>query len=260
MELEEEDDKWIERPLETPSSLSLGNIRQREIRKAWSFLPIFRYWTMGYNQTALSRCFDLIPADIGFLLQKILEKVEEDMTNRIMHLKEVTRMCKQSSTEMNSDEVYHISEQSLWDGDETCPHMTIRYDPVSQHRKNVQVNKKMANIVGVHIEEYLARYAAYDIGIPMPFEDFICIMMDDVLSIPVNKKEIYHRLIATSGCNQAALVVSTVVKTFNAAGEITQAARLKTFAADSIRTKPDIPAVFGMTGATNVQGGQPRGV
>ena len=162
----------------------------------------------------------MIPADIGFLLQRILAKVEDEMVNRIMHLKVLEGLCTRSSTEL--DDVGLISEQSLWDGDETCPHMAIRYDPATQQRTNVHVNKKLANLVGLHIEEFLSRFAAYDFGIPMPLEDFLYIMIDDVLHAPVNKKETYHRLLASNCTHQGVLVVATSIKTFNSTGETTQ--------------------------------------
>jgi hypothetical protein len=217
------EEEWIEHPITAQNYLSLDTIGQCNIRKDWSFLPIIRFWTMGYNQTTLSRWFDMIPPDIGFLLKRILAQVEDEMVSRIMHLKVLEGLCSRSAKVW--DDVGLIAEppeQSVWDGDETCPHLTIRYDPVTQERTNIHVNRKLSNLVGLHIEEFLSRFAAYDFGIPMPPEDFLYIMIDDMLNIPVSKKEIYHRLLATNGNHQGMLVVVTIIKTFNAAGEITQ--------------------------------------
>ena len=163
----------------------------------------------------------MIPADIGLLLKKILAKVEDEMVSRIMHLKVLAGLCARSATDCDWDDAGLTTEQSLWDGDETCPHMTVRYDPVTQQRTNIHVNRELSNLVGLHIEELLSRLAAYDFGIPMPLEDFLYIMIDDILSIPVNKKEIYHRLLENNRNHQGTLVVVTI-KTFSAAGEITQ--------------------------------------
>jgi hypothetical protein len=215
----------IERPMAAQTKVRLDAFEKCDIRKDWSFLPIRRFWTIGYNQTALSRWFDMIPADIGFLLKRLVARVEDEMLSRIMHLKVIESLRTRASTDL--DDARLITERGFWDCDETCPHIAIRYDSVTQQRTDIHVNKKLANLVGFHIEEYLSRLAAYDMGIPVPLEDFLYIVIDEILTIPVNKKEMYLRLLSSKCSQQGVLVVITNMKTFNAAGEITQVRYLR---------------------------------
>jgi hypothetical protein len=219
------EDESIERPMPAKTKMRLETFAKCEIRKDWSFLPIRRFWTIGYNQTALSQWFDMIPADIGFLLRRLAARVEDEMLSRIMHLKAIEGLRTRAATDL--DDAGLISWQDFWDCDETCPHIAIRYDPVTQQRTNIYANKKLASLVGYHIEEYLSRFAAYDMEIPVPLEDFLYVVIDEILSIPVIKKEMYLRLVS-SKCNQkGVLVVITNKKTFNAAGEIIQVQYLR---------------------------------
>jgi hypothetical protein len=219
-QMEECKEESIERPMAVKTKVRLDTFAKCDIRKDWSYLPIRRFWTIGYNQTALSRWFEMIPADIGFLLQRLIARVEDEMLSRIMHLKFIEGLRTRASTDL--DDAGLITEQGFWDGDETCPHFAIRYDPVTQQRTNIYANKKLASLVGFHIEEYLSRLAAYDMEIPVPLEDFLYIVIDEILSIPVNKKELYLRLLSRKCSQQGILVVITNMKTFNSAGEITQ--------------------------------------
>jgi hypothetical protein len=215
-----EDVERIERPIPTQTNVRLEILSNCTIQRAWSFLPIRRFWTAGYNQIALSRWFDMIPADISILLQRILARVEEEMLSRIMHLKVLDGLRTQASKDR--DDVMLVSEQSIWDGDETCPHMAIQFDPVTQQSTNIYANHKLTDLLGLHIEEFLSRSAAQDLGIPVPPEDFLYFIIDDILNIPINKKETYHRVLSSSCSKQGTLAVMTMIKTFNAVGEITQ--------------------------------------
>jgi hypothetical protein len=213
------EDFVIERPLSTNQLMQFEseiNIQDFDkLRADWSHLPMLRLWSHGFNKVDLLSWFSSFPPELVSILERSLSIVHHALVSRISHLE--TFMCK-LSTKAEPDAV---DMEMLWCERAPLAALRVCYDPVTQARTGISINKVHAHLIQMHPEEYLARVAQHDMSFPMPAVDFLCMVLDDMLHISDDKMERYTRYSKNvNGERRAILMFTSKVRRYNSIGQV----------------------------------------
>jgi hypothetical protein len=218
----------IERPLTTNQLMRFGyeiyDPDFDKVKNDWSHIPMLRLWNHGYNKSVLLTWFSSFPPELVSILKRTLGLAHHVLVARISHLETVKGMYKVPDT-VPSFDVKSDSEDMELVWFDQAPHAGLRvcYDPVTQARTSVSVNMMHSHLMQMHREEYMARIGNHDMSFPMPAIDFLCMAVDDMLQISVDKLDRYVRYSRiVNGERKAMLVFTSKIRRYNSIGQVVE--------------------------------------
>jgi len=187
-----------------------------KVKNDWSYIPMIRLWSHGYNKSVLLTWFRSFPPELVSILRMTLGIVHHAIVARTSHLETFRGMLKDLSYKA---EPCSEKMETLWC--EQAPHagLRIRYDPSTQARISVSVNMMHADLLQMHPEEYMARVANHDMSLPMPAADFLCLALDDILQFSVDRLHWYVRY-RLNGQRKVKLVFISKIRRYNSIGQV----------------------------------------
>jgi hypothetical protein len=223
---DEHENSVIERPLTTHRHLLFGSgicdPAFDQMKNDWSYLPMLRLWNHGYNKSVLLKWFSSFPPELISMMKWALGIVHHTLVARISHLENIRKMCKHFSYRAEPDSSEEMS--MLWHEETSEAIMRVYYDPVTQARTSVSVNRRHEHLVQTHREEYLARIANHDMSLPVPAMDFLCIVLDDMLlQTSVDKWDRYLRYSKiVNGERKVMLIFTSKIRRYNSIGQVVE--------------------------------------
>ena len=189
-----------------------------------AFLRAHHPCLFGYTIYELKQLFGSAPSDIAFHTKQLFTLVQEHHTSRISCLKAVHSMYNDSleNTQTVQDNFLPIGQCLRYDSG-SYSLLSASYDPSTQRVIRVDLNQRMADLLGIPVETAPALLAAHGLAVPMPAGDCLCALIDAMLHQSASVVVRYFRF--CSGYRRpcrAVLVCGTLSKTFNAVGQVVQ--------------------------------------
>ena len=220
----------IERPI-----TYIGNMRYvpdtevdiERAKSSWPFLPIYRYWSFGFNREELVKWFDSIPPHIVSMLQRMFLMLHTELLKRAPHTQAMGGH-QNSEIDLPPGNPFRKIEVGAELGDifdlKGQAYTCFEYEPSTQERQSAFTNRMNSFIEHMHREEYLARLANHDMSIPMPPFDFLCFFVNDCLRFSQQHVERYIRLSKLRSASGGAMLVHiTSIRSYDAVGRISKA-------------------------------------
>ena len=220
----------IERPI-----TYIGNMRYvpdtevdiERAKSSWPFLPIYRYWSFGFNREELVKWFDSIPPHIVSMLQRMFLMLHTELLKRAPHTQAMGGH-QNSEIDLPPGNPFRKIEVGAELGDifdlKGHAYTCFEYEPSTQERQSAFTNRMNSFIEHMHREEYLARLANHDMSIPMPPFDFLCFFVNDCLRFSQQHVERYIRLSKLRSASGGAMLVHiTSIRSYDAVGRISKA-------------------------------------
>ena len=127
--------------------------------------------------------------------------------------------------EQKGQEEALLAEARLWEDDPECGFMCTLFDSARGNRRMFACNRRAAEMVGMHKEELLARYARRDVDVPFVQADWLANFVHDLDYADEARNERFLRMaLWLGGVRRPALVHSTKVKVFDSAGRVSRVA------------------------------------
>ena len=220
----------IERPI-----TYIGNMRYvpdtevdiERAKSSWPFLPIYRYWSFGFNREELVKWFDSIPPHIVSMLQRMFLMLHTELLKRAPHTQAMGGH-QNSEIDLPPGNPFRKIEVGAELGDifdlKGQAYTCFEYEPSTQERQSAFTNRMNSFIEHMHREEYLARLANHDMSISMPPFDFLCFFVNDCLRFSQQHVERYIRLSKLRNPSGGAMLVHiTSIRSYDAVGRISKA-------------------------------------
>ena len=186
----------------------------------WTYLPMRRTWTFGFNISDLSNLFRSIPPTLSTSLETLLRTLQITLQMRTARLK-IGSQIEENPSEIGSEQLN--SETSMWQEQTACGFVKLFFDSKTQERKHLVLNSTHAKMWGMHAEELEARLANHDLKLFSPPLDFFYNIFDDVLSLHEDTIVRYFRSYSAIGqTSSAVLFRSERKRTFNSSGQMCQ--------------------------------------
>ena len=182
--------------------------------------------TVGCAMYEIEKLFESAPSDIASDLKLLFGLAEEQCTKRISGIKAVHALCVQSGTldtqKISKAETFCIPKSNMSD---SGPYALLSafYDPPTQRAIRVDLNQRMAELLGMPLETAPALLEAHGRALVMPAWDCLCALVDASLHMSTTAVVRYFRM--CSGHRRPCrpfLVCGSISKAFNAVGEVIQ--------------------------------------
>jgi hypothetical protein len=190
-------------------------------------LVFSRQETAGYSGCALERLLESTPIEVMASIKRLINRLEHERDSQILRMKEIKSICnKAMALEPNSDEKAPSCWTDIHSGmiDDDCNAILIAgFHPQSQYRSSIHFNQAMVDLVG--LPQHEARRLFVELGpcIPMPKQDCLYSLVDNVLNQSEQQLERYFRLCcSTHEPYQARLVAGVQLKSFDSVGQVVQ--------------------------------------
>ena len=69
----------------------------------------------------------------------------------------------------------------MWQLQNECGFLQLTYDPITGERIHVALNDLQADMLGMHRDDLVSRFAAHDEPLRIPTQDLLLLIADDVL-------------------------------------------------------------------------------
>ena len=184
--------------------------------------------TCGYTISEIRLLLGSVPTDVSEHLKQLFILVQERSLQRISWMKAVHALYVNKSNTREDDQDRprgsHLDVLSDLNSD-MGSHALLRvsYDPCTHRITRLDLNQRMADLLGVPLDTARIILAADGLAVPMPAWDCICAFVDTMLHLSASVVLRFFRFCSAHRrpC-KAALVSGTVSKTFNAVGEVVQ--------------------------------------
>jgi hypothetical protein len=187
------------------------------LRHRWSHLAVRRYWTLGYQAEPIIALFHTLPRRLRSAIAQALDAVQR---------------CPNSADIEPSDAEDPAARAACgWEDDDLHGFVSAEFDPVSQARVRVAANARAAALLGMHLEELLARYARRDVPLALPPIDAMRAFLHSLhRGVFADGATCYYRIVPPPCPNgrpspAAALVCAESVRVFAASGRIQEVGR-----------------------------------
>ena len=178
---------------------------------------------LGYTPYELDRLTCYVPQSIASTLKELLQLLREQNMKRISYLKTVHAFGTTANNFPQDPQNYHSKVQIPCLLDDSGPHALLRasYDPSTHRATRVDLNRRMADLLGLSLESAPYLLAARGLTESMPVWDCLCAFVDAMLHLSTSSVVRYFRFCSSHRrpC-RAALVSGTISKNFNAVGEV----------------------------------------
>ena len=211
----------IDRPL--PYSVRSIAFNQRNpllgltLREQWTYPPVHRLVSYGYNAESIANIIGAVPRSITDAIGQALRSlygIVKSTGISTLH----DRLAGWHQVAFPSDPKAHEAIsllkpglETLWESDTFRSIHRMVVDPVTQCRKEIQINPCTEFALGMHAEEFLSRLAAHDFPLPLTELDFIRIFLDLILggvAVPGMPRARYIRItVGPSGQKKYLLVL-----------------------------------------------------
>ena len=129
-------------------------------------------------------------------------------------------MC---SHDLRAQEEALISETMLWEDDPVCAFVCTQFDPAQGDRRMLACNRRAAELMDMHKEELLARYAHREVYVPFVEADWLANFVHDLDYGDEPRNERYIRTVWTQGgARRPYLMQNTKVKVFDSFGRVSR--------------------------------------
>ena len=186
----------------------------------FTFLLAFQ---LGYSTDELDQLYCCVPSSVASTLKELFQLVQEQNMNRISSLKNVHAGRTVSNTFPQSPDCRVEMLPSL--SSDSGPYALLRasYDPSNQRTHRIDLNPRMADLLGVPLDIAPSLFATHGLAVPIPAWDCLCAFVDTMLHLSSSSIVRFFRLCCgyRRPC-RTALVSGTISKTFNAVGEVLQ--------------------------------------
>jgi hypothetical protein len=201
------------------------------VRHGWGHLAIRGFWSAGCRAEPVVRIFHELPPSLHAAIGKAIDCAQYSavaaatFATNVFNADFLARMGPQEQAP---------SEAPEWEGDSVHAFFELHFDPDTQMRVGAAANTRAANLLGMQLQELLARLEQHDAPLPLGPLDAVAIFLH---ALRVAREEVdtcYHRL-SPSACQQGSfestaargspppppvLVCSTTAKAFDAFGRV----------------------------------------
>jgi hypothetical protein len=190
-------------------------------------------FTFTKNSIPISRCrpelySDSISQETMAYIKRLIHHLEHERDVQILRKKEIHSLCNMA---FQDEPFCHVRSAMSWKDFEPCvvkddcnAILIARYHPDSKKRTEIHFNRAFADLVGVPHEEARRRFAEYGPCLPMPIQDCLYALVDDILNQYEEQLERYFRLCCINQSpDSARLVAGTQLKSFDSVGQVVQA-------------------------------------
>ena len=192
----------------------------------WTHIPLRHLWNFGYRADSMLRIISSCPPALCSALQRMFDRIyclSEDVHVRL-HWKTNAAGSNPGVIISHDDNIFRHKpevEDAEFESKTEYALLKIDFDPVDQSKLNILVNSRAASLWNMKKDEFLLRFATYDLPLPcleLDWLRFLVVYMQDYF---LDMTSYYLRFLSV-GSTQALLVSLTSKKTFNAIGRITQ--------------------------------------
>jgi hypothetical protein len=178
----------------------------------------------GYTSCALGHLFEYAPTEIEYSLKQLMDYLEHLRRGQISHMREIHALYNSDCEEHgNAFQSMQSMQREIIDEEDRSAVLMIRYEARSQRQTEILFNRALVDLVGVPQEEAQGRFAEYGPCLPMPIQDCLYALVDNVLNQSEQQLERYFRLCcSTHDAYQARLVAGVQLKSFDSVGQIVQ--------------------------------------
>ena len=127
--------------------------------------------------------------------------------------------------EQKGQEEALLAEARLWEDDPECGFMCTLFDSARGNRRMFACNRRAAEMVGMHKEELLARFARREMYVPFVPADWLANFVHDLDYGDEPRTYRFLRMVTwAGGTRRAVLVQNTKVKVFDSSGRVSRVA------------------------------------
>ena len=117
------------------------------------------------------------------------------------------------------------AEARLWEDDPECAFICTHFDPAQGDRRMLVCNQRQADLLGMHKEEVLARFARREVYVPFVPADWLANFVHDLDYGDEPRTYRFLRMVTrVGGTRRAVLVQNTKVKVFDSSGRVSRVA------------------------------------
>ena len=117
------------------------------------------------------------------------------------------------------------AEARLWEDDPECAFICTHFDPAHGDRRMLVCNRRHADLLGMHKEELLARFARREMYVPFVPADWLANFVHDLDFGDEPRTYRFLRMVTwAGGTRRAVLVQNTKVKVFDSSGRVSRVA------------------------------------
>jgi hypothetical protein len=161
----------------------------------WKFQPLRRLWTFGYQASTISSIFDALPSHFLHQIESALAAFEAIPKSRGF-----------INTNLNTVDHDENCNDNIVENNSTCKawELVMNFDPDTQVRRGCCSSICVAQLLGMHREELLARLAQHDLPLPFIETDGLRLFMHSLCQIfaapsPGRKLDRYVRIRGAGG-------------------------------------------------------------
>jgi hypothetical protein len=202
-----------ERPFRRRPCDTVGSLCDYALSKSWNMPQLRRIWSFGYNTESIANIICNLPTSVQSSVEQVSsswEKLIQKTGSNTLILEfeglkdqaELSRSENQSMLDMlHPLESNNRAQYAL---------LTMNFDAATQMRIGFRSNQNMAEILGLHTEEFDARLASHDLALPSTDLDciriFLHLLLED-LPIPGSPCIRYLRLASGAGGHKHFMLV-----------------------------------------------------
>jgi hypothetical protein len=208
--------------------------------------PVIRYWNFGYQPATLLKIMNSLPKTLTLLVEQVFEALTDLVEKSNENMRSVhTMLGPDAALDTNSLAGFNSNLFSHFESEMNAGLIMVKYDPITQSRKNVILNTFLARVWGMTKDELLLRFADYDVPLPYSELDWLRTLLFELETHFDTTTARYSRLIFGTGqAARAVLVQVTTSKRFDAVGQLVMVRRCSSTSIPSRRSCPPPSHLF----------------
>jgi hypothetical protein len=193
----------------------------------WPHFPLQHYWNIGYQASPVLKTMIKLPTRLSLALKRFSDALHYMARDSTKTLENKILLSGFDCYMADASDVIHCrpsDEAMFWEEELQYGLIRIEFDPVNQSRKKFDVNTRAAHIWNCSKEKLLDRFQTCDVPSQLTdidwiraFAMYLTSYFDDTVT------QLLRFTTACGGTVNAKLVSTTITKTFDSVGRISQA-------------------------------------
>jgi PAS domain-containing protein len=202
---------------------SLNQVNVEKVKSKWSFATARRLWSYGFKPEQVAFFLESMPAHISAALANFFALRDIQLFARAEQIKSLPKACGTLSANQSKVE----DAPPVWLEEDVCGYLKMRIDPATQRTKHLEMNAAFSQIMGIHSEELIARFANSELEIQNPNLDFLCFLTHETMNLRIDLDRFYRVITHQfGGQRKTTLICNSVKRHFDSEGRIVQVCRL----------------------------------